>query len=323
MLPNRFPDGGEPPEYNSVDAALWYVVAAHEYLALAAPPLDDAAGMERWSGEQLRLLDTCEAILSGYADGTRHGIRLDPADGLLFSGVGAPDLALTWMDARVDGRPITPRAGKPVEIQALWLNALHSMTPNSPRWRAVYEQGCASFARRFWNPDRGCLFDVIDVDGQPGRNDPSLRPNQIFAVGGLGLALLPAEQARAVVACVERELLTPPGLRTLARGEPGYAPHYEGGPSQRDGVYHQGTVWPWLLGPFVEAWVRVRGDSPSVRADARTRFVDGLVSALPTAAGLNHLPEITDAEPPYTPKGCPFQAWSLGELTRLSFGVLQ
>ena len=322
MLPNRFPDGGEAPEYNSVDAALWFVVAAHDYLTLAPPPVD-AAATERWSRDQLQLLNTCEAILSGYAAGTRHGIRLDPGDGLLFSGVGAPDVALTWMDARVDGRPITPRAGKAVEIQALWINALYLMAANSPRWRTLHETGSLSFARKFWNPARGCLFDVVDVDGVAGQNDPSLRPNQIFAVGGLPLVLLPPEQARAVVECVERELLTPMGLRTLGRGEPGYAPRYEGGPSQRDRVYHQGTVWPWLLGPFVEAWARVQGDGKTARNEARTRFVDPLLAGLRDSAGLNHLPEITDAEPPFTPRGCPFQAWSMGELTRLALGVLR
>ena len=322
MLPNRFPDGGEAPEYNSVDAALWFVVAAHDYLSLAPPPAD-AAGLERWSRDQLQLLNTCEAILSGYAAGTRHGIRLDPGDGLLFSGIGAPDVALTWMDARVDGRPVTPRAGKAVEIQALWLNALYLMAANSTRWRALHEQGSLSFARKFWNPTRGYLFDVIDVDGVPGQNDPALRPNQIFAAGGLGLVLLPPEQARAVVDCVERELLTPMGLRTLARGEPGYAGRYEGNPSQRDSVYHQGTVWPWLLGPFVEAWVRVQGEGKTARADARARFLDPLLAGLKDSAGLDHLPEITDAEPPFAPKGCPFQAWSMGELTRLALGVLR
>ena len=197
------------------------------------------------------------------------------------------------------------------------------MSVHSTRWRTLYDQGHDSFARKFWHPEKGCLFDVVEVEGNPGRNDPGLRPNQIFAVGGLPLVLLPAEQARAVVACVERELLTPAGLRTLARGEPGYAPRYEGNPSQRDSVYHQGTVWPWLLGPFVEAWVRVHGDGQAARAEARARFVDPLLAGLRESAGLNHLPEITDAEPPYTPKGCPFQAWSLGELTRLTLGVLR
>ncbi len=322
MLPNRFPDGGEAPEYNSVDAALWFVVAAHDYLALAPTPTE-GEGLERWSRDQLQLLNTCEAILAGHAAGTRHGIRLDPDDGLLFSGVGAPDVALTWMDARVDNRPITPRAGKAVEIQALWLNALYLMSAHSTRWHALYEKGHESFARKFWNPAKGFLFDVVEVEGAPDRNDPSLRPNQIFAVGGLPLVLLPTEQARGVVACVERELLTPTGLRTLARGEPGYAPRYEGNPSQRDSVYHQGTVWPWLLGPFVEAWVRVQGDDIAARSDARARFVGPLLAGLRESAGLNHLPEITDAEPPYTAKGCPFQAWSLGELTRLTLGVLK
>jgi glycogen debranching enzyme len=151
--------------------------------------------------------------------------------------------------------------------------------------------------------------------------DGSLRPNQIFAVGGLPLVLLADAQARAVVDRVENALLTPMGLRTLAAGEPGYAPHYEGTPAERDGAYHQGTVWPWLLGPFVEAWVRVRGDTPGVRTEARDMFVEPLLALLPLSAGISHLPEIADAEPPHAPKGCPFQAWSLGEITRLDHGV--
>ncbi len=148
----------------------------------------------------------------------------------MFAGEPGGTTALTWMDARVDNRPITPRVGKPVEIQALWLNALALMSANSPRWRLLYERGRVQFEAKFWNGERHCLFDVIDCDGQPGRNDPSLRPNQIFAVGGLPLVLLSTAQAQAVVACVESELLTPLGLRTLARGEPGYAGRYEGEP---------------------------------------------------------------------------------------------
>ncbi len=319
MIPNRFPDGGEPPEYNTVDAALWFVVAAHDYLALRPRPTD-AAGWDRHARDEGTLLATCESILAGYAAGTRYGIRLDDADGLLRA--GEPGVALTWMDARVDGRAITPRIGKPVEIQALWLNALYLMAPNSPRWRMLYEKARVNFENRFWNAERGCLFDVIDA-GDSGGNDPSLRPNQLFAVGGLPLVLLKGAQARAVVDAAERELLTPLGLRTLAPGEPGYCPRYEGNPAQRDSAYHQGTVWPWLLGPFVEAWTRVRGDGRAARAEARTRFVEPLLAGLPGSAGIGHLPEIADADAPHAPKGCPFQAWSLGELTRLALGVLR
>ncbi len=321
MLPNRFPDGGEAPEYNTVDAALWFVVAVHDYLSLAPPPTD-GDGLERWSRDQATLLQTCEQILDGYVAGTRYGIHLDPEDGLLFA--GAPGIALTWMDARLsDGTVVTPRVGKPVEIQALWLNALFLMAPNSARWRLLYEKARVRFEAKFWNVARGCLFDVVDVNGEPGRNDPSMRPNQIFAVGGLPLVLLPGAWARTTVETVERELLTPGGLRTLGRDEPGYCPHYEGGPTERDGAYHQGTAWPWLLGPFVEAWVRVRGDDAAVRAEARTRFVEPWLAAMPAAAGLNGLPEITDADAPYTSRGCPFQAWSVGEVSRLVWGALK
>ena len=229
MLPNRFPDGGEPPEYNTVDAALWFVVAVHDYLSLAPPPTD-GDGLERWGRDQATLLQTCEQILDGYAAGTRYGIRLDPEDGLLFA--GEPGVALTWMDARLsDGTVVTPRVGKPVEIQALWLNALYLMAANSARWRLLYEKARVCFEQRFWNPARGCLFDVVDVNGEPGKNDPSMRPNQIFAVGGLPLVLLPGAWARTTVETVERELLTPGGLRTLGRDEPGYCGRYEGGPT--------------------------------------------------------------------------------------------
>ena len=236
---------------------------------------------------------------------------------------GEPGVALTWMDVVIDAKAITPRTGKPVEIQALWLNALCLMAPHSSRWRLNYERAQVHFAAKFWNAARGCLYDVIDCDGQPGVNDDRVRPNQIFAVGGLPVVLLETTQARAVLQTLERELLTPAGLRTLARGEPGYCPEYVGGPVQRDSAYHQGTVWPWLLGPFVEAWVRLEGDTPAAQAEAKARFVEPLLAALPTNIGLNHLAEIGDAEPPHAPKGCPYQAWSVGELARLARQVLR
>jgi glycogen debranching enzyme len=225
------------------------------------------------------------------------------------------------MDARVAGRPVTPRVGKPVEIQALWINALRIASAWTDRFAAVERHARASFATRFWNPGTSALHDVVDVDHVAGCCDPALRPNQIFSVGGLPFPLLEGDKARAVVETVERRLLTPVGLRTLDREDPAYVPHYDGGPDTRDAAYHQGTVWPWLLGPFVEAWVRVRGDDRTARREARRRFLEPLVQHL-EEAGLEHVAEIADGEPPHAPRGCPFQAWSVGEALRLSLAVL-
>jgi len=314
MLPNFFPDGSVEPEYNSVDASLWYVVAVGETLR--------AAGARLAGDVRRRLVAAVEAILTGYAKGTRHGIRAT-GDGLLAAGV--PGQQLTWMDARVGGREITPRIGKPVEVQALWLNALSVGatlgTASADRWAESLRRGRDSFERRFWDEASGRLHDVVDVDHQPGKVDGSLRPNQILAVGGLPLALLSGDRARRVVEVVERALLTPLGLRSLAPDEPGYCPRYGGGVAERDGAYHQGTVWPWLIGPFVEAYVRVHGATPAVLKDARQRFMAPLLAHL-DEAGLGHVSEIADAEGPHTPGGCPFQAWSLGELLRLDRAVL-
>ena len=313
MLPNRFPDHGEEPEFNSVDASLWYVIAVHELLELAGNR------STLLTPEQRQALESAvKQIVYGYAHGTRFGIRMD-VDGLLSAGV--PGLQLTWMDARVGDHEITPRIGKPVEIQALWLNALSAVSLLEPRWGDAFNRGRVAFLERFWNEDLGRLADVVDVDHMPGTRDDTFRPNQILAVGGLPAALVDGKRARRIVESVERQLLTPIGLRSLAPGEPGYAPHYDGDSSARDAVYHQGTVWPWLMGPFVEAWVRVRGDSSAARRDARTRFIEPLFAHLRTA-GVGHISEIADGEAPFAPKGCPFQAWSLGELLRLDRIVL-
>jgi glycogen debranching enzyme len=212
---------------------------------------------------------------------------------------------------------VTPRIGKPVEVQALWLNALAFAGRESPEWRRLFERALPAFRAKFWNIERGCLYDVIDVDHVPGRTDGSLRPNQIFAVGGLPIQLLTGPRARQIVDIVERSLLTPVGLRSLAAGEPGYAPRYEGNPWARDHAYHQGSVWPWLIGAFVEAWVRARDNTRQALSEARDRFVLPLLTEL-DRLGLGHLPEIADAEAPFTPRGCPFQAWSVGELLRLT-----
>jgi predicted glycogen debranching enzyme len=313
MLPNRFPDRGVVPEFNSVDASLWYIIAVFEYLRSVhgKPNLEDA-------DVTAKLQQAIEAILSGYCAGTRFGIRAAD-DGLLAA--GEPGVQLTWMDAKVGERVITPRIGKPVEVQALWINALWIGQSFSSQWKSLFAKASERFAIRFWNEARGQLYDVVDVDHRSGTMDSLCRPNQIFSVGGLPLVLLPMERARQVVDSVEAALCTPMGLRSLARGEPGYVPRYEGDVWHRDSAYHQGTVWPWLIGPFVEAWVRVRGNTPEVKKLARKQFLDPLRSHL-DQAGLGHLSEIADAEPPHTPRGCPFQAWSLGELLRLDRIVL-
>ncbi len=302
MLPNRFPDSGGAAEYNSVDASLWFVVAVQDFLAAADP---GAAVRDRLRG-------AVEAIVAGYARGTRFRIGMD-ADGLLAAGV--PGQQLTWMDAKIGDEVVTPRIGKPVEVQALWINALRIAAAWTPHWSEVAERALAAFRARFPAPDGG-LADVIDCDHQPGTRDDRLRPNQIFTVGGLPIPLLEGEAARRVVDHVEAALLTPLGLRTLAPDDPGYVPQYRGGPAERDRAYHQGTAWPWLLGPFIEAWLRVRGADAAAKAEARARFLPPLHAHL-RAAGLGHVSEIVDGDAPHRPAGCPFQAWSLGELIRI------
>jgi predicted glycogen debranching enzyme len=308
MLPNRFPDGGEAPEYNAVDASLWYVVSTAELLQAAAGHAELLSPLDRH-----RLESVIVTVLEGLARGTRFGIRAD-RDGLLAC--GAPGVQLTWMDARVGDVVITPRIGKPVEIQALWINALEAGGRLSTRWGPVVAQARRSFGQRFWNPATGGLYDVVDVDHVRGTSDPAIRPNQIFAVGGLPAAALTGDRAKSVVDLVERELLTPIGLRTLSPRAPDYVGRYEGGPSVRDAGYHQGTAWPWLLGAFVDAWIKVRGAEPSVKAEARSRFLTPLLAHL-DEAGMGHLSEIADADTPHTPRGCPFQAWSVGEAIRI------
>jgi len=301
MLPNRFPDASGAPEYNAVDASLWFIVAVHDLLAAGA------------TKERDRLTAAVEAILTGYERGTRFGIGAD-TDGLLCAGV--PGVQLTWMDAKVGDHVITPRIGKPVEVQALWINALRIAAAWSPRWADLAAKAQASFVVRFPDPATGGLLDVVDADHVSGRTDARVRPNQIFAVGGLPFAMLEGAAARKTVDLVEARLLTPLGLRTLGPADPDYVGHYRGGPAQRDGAYHQGTAWPWLMGPFVAAWLRVRGDTQSAKTEAARRFLPPLLAHL-EVAGLGHVSEVVDGDAPHTPGGCPFQAWSLGELIRI------
>ncbi len=301
MLPNRFPDHGEAPEYNSVDASLWFVVAVHHFLETAG------RGLARADRESLGT--AVVAILDGYTRGTRFGIRAD-ADGLLAC--GAPGVQLTWMDARVGDRVITPRAGKPVEIEALWINALEIGARFEKRFASSAAQARRSFAARFWNAEAHALFDVVDVDHVAGAVDATLRPNQVFAAGGLPFPVIDGQRARAVVDAVELRLLTPLGLRSLERDDPRFSGRYLGGPSERDATYHQGPVWPWLIGAFVDAWVRTHGGTRAAKQEARARF-RGPRRARHDGGGPGPPCEIGGRAAPPASRGAPFQAWSLGE----------
>ena len=299
MLPNRFPDAGEAPEYNTVDAALWYFEAVRQY--------QEASGDLQLVKD---LFPVLEGMIAAHREGTRYGIAEDPADGLLRA--GEPGVQLTWMDAKVGDWVVTPRIGKPVEVNALWYNALRSMAgfarllgETAERWDSLAGRVGASFGR-FWNEAAGCCFDVLDG---PGGHEAALRPNQIFAVSLPSSPLSPDRQRQVVDAC-GRHLLTSFGLRSLGPGEPPYRGRYEGGPVVRDGVYHQGTVWAWLLGPFALAHLRVYGDRGAARA-----LLAPMAHHLSDYV-LGSVAEIFDGDAPCSPRGCPAQAWSVGEVLR-------
>lgn len=305
LLPNRFGDFGGSAEYGTVDATLWFVEAVRAFL--------EATG----DGDfvRTRLWDLLKAIAAAHVEGTSHGIRVDD-DGLLSSGEAG--FALTWMDARVSGEPVTPRRGKPVEIQALWYNALRILEDLArrfaepaltTRFSEMASRAARHFLPLFWNPDSKSLHDVVNG----GDRDPAVRPNQLLAVS-LPHSMLDAARAAAVLEVVTRDLLTPFGLRTLSPKDPAYRGRYEGDAAARDRAYHQGTVWPWLLGPFVDTLLRVRGDTPRTRAEARTALRPLLDFLL--AGGVGQLPEVFDGDPPHRPNGCPAQAWSVAEILR-------
>lgn len=312
MLPNRLPDRGDEPEYNAADASLWFVIAAYEYLSRAR---ETRHGRPE---DRTTLIRAIDAIITGYSRGTRYNIGLQP-DGLIRA--GTEGVQLTWMDAKVGDWVVTPRIGKPVEIQALWLNALRCHAELSGSEHPAASIGAESFVKRFWSDARGWLCDVVDANHNPGQLDETFRPNQLYAVGGLPVALLPAAACRRVVDAVEKRLLTPLGPRSLAADASGYRGRYEGDVWSRDGAYHMGTVWPYLMGPFVEAWVRCRGSTDEAKREARERFLRPLVDGLATD-GIGHISEIADGDPPHARRGCPFQAWSVGEALRLDRAVL-
>jgi predicted glycogen debranching enzyme len=311
MLPNRFPDAGETPEYNTVDATLWYFVAIDAYLRATG---DSALAAD--------LYPVLRDILDWHLRGTRYGIRASEDDGLLAA--GEPGVQLTWMDAKVGDWVVTPRIGKPVEINALWFNALAITRDLAQRlgdhtavreYAALAERVGRSFADRYWFESGGYLYDVIDgPEGEPGphgrRRDASLRPNQVFALS-LPHPLLDNGRARSIVDVCARELWTPVGLRSLASGDTRYIGHYGGGPRERDGAYHQGTVWSWLSGPFALAHYRAYG-----HAERALQYLTPLAGHLRQAC-LGQVSEIFDGEPPFRPQGCFAQAWSVAETLRL------
>jgi glycogen debranching enzyme len=306
MIPNRFPDSGETPEYNTVDATLWYFVAVARYILASSD----------W-GILDRLYQPLVESIDWHLRGTRFGILADSADGMLRS--GEPGTQLTWMDAKVGDWVVTPRCGKPVEIQALWYNALRAMMDFADnRGDAATKKLCGDWSRKlksrftaaFWNADDHCLYDCIDGD----RRDGSIRPNQIFALS-LPHRLLTSELEKQVLATVQRELLTPYGLRTLSPRDAAYRGIYCGDQHARDGAYHQGTVWAWLIGPFLSAYLAINRHTPAARAQALAWLAP--LQAHLDAACLGSISEIFDGDAPHAPRGCYAQAWSVAEPLRV------
>ncbi len=306
MIPNRFPDEGETAEYNTVDATLWYFEAVRAYLEKTSD----------FDFVRDEIYPALAETVAWHVRGTRYGIGVD-TDGLLKAGVRG--VQLTWMDAKIGDWVVTPRIGKPVEIQALWYNALRVMAgladrfgddEDKDRYEALADGARQSFNAVFWNEKEGCLFDVVDNN----KRDGSVRPNQIFAVS-LRHSMLSIDRARKVVDKVEKELLTPVGLRSLIRSDPAYRPIYIGSPYDRDSAYHQGTVWAWPIGAFIDAFRRVNpnGNQTSKRVK---EILAGFERHL-SEAGLGQISEIFDADPPHAPRGCFAQAWSVSEVLRV------
>jgi predicted glycogen debranching enzyme len=304
LLPNRFTDQHGTVEYNTVDATLWFFVAAYDYIQ----QFDDLAFL----GETL--YPAALEIIDWHFRGTAYDIKSDPADHLLHAGV--PGVQLTWMDAKIGEQVVTPRIGKPVEINALWYNALRmsaewaeklGKADDAARLATQANATRDSFQEKFWNEQSGCLYDVL-TDSQ---NDGSIRPNQLFSVS-LPFPLLDGARARAMVMVVRDKLLTPVGLRTLGPGDPAYRPRFEGDMAARDSAYHQGTVWPWLIGPFVSAYLYAFGRNPRSLS-----YCDGILKTVEEQCGaccLGSIGEVYDAEPPQHPGGCPAQLWSVAQL---------
>ncbi|HTU69188.1 MAG TPA: amylo-alpha-1,6-glucosidase [Candidatus Baltobacteraceae bacterium] len=299
MLPNRFPDSGQAPEYNTVDAALWFIEAVRLYHAAT----HDRALLEE-------LFDALHAIVDWYARGTRYDIAVDERDGLLRA--GTPGVQLTWMDAKIGDWVVTPRIGKPIEINALWYNALCTLDAfaqklgrDPTRYRDLGSRARASFGR-FWNEQTNYPFDVLDG---PDGNDAAIRPNAVYAVA-LPFRAFESRREHAIVDRIARELWTPMGLRSLAPSDPAYVGRYAGSPSDRDAAYHRGTAWPFLAGAFARAYANAYGDRRRA-----LRFIEAVAAHINTY-GIGTLAEIADGDPPHDPRGCIAQAWSVGEALR-------
>jgi predicted glycogen debranching enzyme len=304
MLPNRFPDAGEKPEYNTVDATLWFFEAIR---ALVQYTND-------YDFVRTTLYSVLIDIINWHVKGTRYNIHVD-SDGLLFS--GEPDVQLTWMDAKIGDWVITPRTGKAVEIQALWYNALRVMEglaekfgdkANQKQYKTMAASARKSFNEQFWNEQTGCLYDVVNGD----ERDASIRPNQVLAIS-LANSMVSKTSGKSILRVVGRELLTPRGLRTLSPNDSRYIGRYEGDPRSRDGSYHQGTVWPWLMGSYITAYAKTFGEK-ACRKFA-TEWLTDFEGHL-TEACLGQVSEIFDGDAPHTPRGCVAQAWSIAELLR-------
>ena len=303
LIPNRFPDSGEAPEYNTADATLWMFDALRTYLAATGD----------WSILK-ELFPVLGDIIDWHVRGTSYGIGIDAQDGLLHA--REPGVQLTWMDAKFDDRVVTPRRGKPVEVNALWYSALDFMeswavrlSTDATQYSQLRSMVRQNFAARFWYEDGGYLYDVVDVDGEAGKNDAALRPNQLFAAS-LTRDLLSETQVKSIFQKVTDYLLTPAGLRSLSPGDPAYHPHFNGSRQERDEAYHQGTVWPWLIGPYIDVHLRIHNDRKAVRL-----LLQPMVEHLWKTC-LGTISEVAEPEPPFTPAGCFAQAWSVAEILR-------
>lgn len=304
MLPNRFPDAGETPEYNTVDATLWFFEAVRALLVYT----------NDYQFVRENLYEVLAGIIDWHIKGTRYNIHVD-RDGLLES--GEPGVQLTWMDAKIGDWVVTPRHGKPVEIQALWYNALRVMQHLAGEfshehaaeiYRGMADRACTSFNEQFWNEDAGCLFDVVTGDSL----DASIRPNQVLAIS-LANSMVSQEKAVRILQVIERDLLTPRGLRTLSPFDPRYRGKYEGDSLSRDSAYHQGTVWPWLMGPYITAYVKTFG--AGVGREIAAQWLGQFEQHLSEAC-LGQVSEIFDGDAPHAPRGCVAQAWSVAEILR-------
>jgi len=314
MLPNRFPDVGAEPEYNTVDAVLWYFVAVYRYIE-ATGDIDLLRNL---------LWTVLTGIIDSHIAGTRYNIHVDPADGLLYAGHNG--VQLTWMDAKVGDWVVTPRIGKPVEVNALWINALRTMAHWAgmlgeaeavTTYTSLTERAEASFISRFVRPDGSGLYDVLDCPADPNNgvgliDDDSVRPNQLFALSLPFAPIAPTLPiAQAILSIVGTQLWTPLGLRSLAPSNPAYRPRYQGDQWSRDGAYHQGTTWLWLTGAYAEAVFKVTGDPENARTPLAS------LAAQLTTYGIGSLAEIADGSEPQRPNGCFAQAWSVGETLRV------